>query len=186
MRLVVRGVGQQADEVGARRVGDPHLAAVDHVVVAVLARRGFQPGHIGPCTHFGDADATDLLAADGRAQELVAQFIGTETGEGRGAHVGLHADGHRYPAATNGAELFGGDNRIAVVQAHAAEFFRLGNPQQAELAGLAEDLVDRKAPGFLPLVDVRVDFAVDKLADGTAQGFVFLGKDHCCCSPGEP
>jgi hypothetical protein len=39
-------------KVGAGRVGDPHLAAVDHVVVAVLARGGLQPGHVGAGADF--------------------------------------------------------------------------------------------------------------------------------------
>ncbi len=83
----------------------------------------------------------------------------------------------------NGAELFGGDDRVAVVEAHAAEFFRFGNAQQAEVAGLAEDLVDRKAPGLFPFLDVRIDLVIDELADGAAQCFVFLGEDHFYCSP---
>ncbi|MNG38412.1 hypothetical protein D3C84_1261170 [compost metagenome] len=78
----------------------------------------------------------------------------------------------------NGAEFLGGDDRIAVVQAHAAEGSRFGNAQQAQLAGLAENLVDGKTPGFLPFVDVRVDVMFDKLANGAPQCFVFLGEDH--------
>ncbi len=76
----------------------------------------------------------------------------------------------------NGAELFGGDNRIAVVEAHAAEFFRFGNPQQTKVAGLAENLVDRKAPGLFPFINVWIDLVFDELADGAAQCFVFRVK----------
>jgi hypothetical protein len=76
----------------------------------------------------------------------------------------------------NGAELFGGDDRVAVVEAHAAEFFRLGNAQQAKVAGLAEDLVDRKA-GLFPFIDVWVDLVFDEVADGAAQFFVFRGEN---------
>jgi len=183
VRLVVRGVGQQAHEVRAGRVGDPHFAAVDHVVIAVLACVGLEPGHVGAGAGFRDADATDLLAADGRAQEFVAQCIAAEAGEGGGAHVGLHADGHGNAAAANGAEFFGGDDRIAVVQAHAAELFGFGNAQQPEVAGLAQDRVDGKAPGFFPFVHVGVDLAIDEGADGAAQFLMFLGEDHCSCSP---
>ncbi|MNS52672.1 hypothetical protein D3C72_853930 [compost metagenome] len=83
----------------------------------------------------------------------------------------------------DGAELFGGDNRIAVVEAHAAEFFRFGNTQQTEVASLAENFVNGKASGLFPFIDVRIDLVLDELADGTAQGFVFRGEDHCYCSP---
>ncbi|MNP32132.1 hypothetical protein D3C76_1252980 [compost metagenome] len=85
----------------------------------------------------------------------------------------------------NGAELFGGDDRIAVVQAHAAELFRFGNAQQAQVAGLAKDLVDRKTPGLFPFLYVRIDLVVDELANGATQCFVFLGEDHFYCSPDE-
>ena len=183
VRLVVRSVGQQADEVSARRVGDPHLAAVDHVVVTVLARRGFQPGNVRTGTDFRHADAVNLLAGDRRAKELFAQFIRAEPRQRRGAHVGLYTDRHRDTAAVNGAELFGGNNRVAVIKAHAAEFFRFGNAQQAEVAGLAEYFVDRKASGLFPFIDVRVDLVFDKLADGAAQCFVFRCEDHFYCSP---
>ncbi len=178
VRLVVGGIGEQAHEVGRRRVGDPHLAAVDHIVVAVLARGGLQAGDVGAGADLGDADAADHLAGDGRAEELLAQLVGTEAGQGRGAHVGLHADGHRDAAAGDAAEFLGGDDRVAVVQAHAAELLRLGDAQQAEFAGLAEDLVDREAAVLFPLVDVGVDFPLDEAANGAAEFLVFLGEDH--------
>ncbi|MNP03673.1 hypothetical protein D3C76_955670 [compost metagenome] len=83
----------------------------------------------------------------------------------------------------NGAELFGGDDRVAVVQAHATEFFRFGNAQQAQVASLAKNLVDRKAPGLFPFLDVGIDLVIDELANGATQCVVFLGEDHSCCSP---
>ncbi|MNR27911.1 hypothetical protein D3C85_1452070 [compost metagenome] len=84
----------------------------------------------------------------------------------------------------DGAELFGGDYRIAVVEAHAAEFLRLGDTQQAQVAGFLENLVDREAAVLFPLLDMRVDFLVDKVTDCAAQLFVFLGEDHCCAPVG--
>src|SRR5690606_1717210 len=120
-------------------------------------------------------------AGDGRGQELLAQLIGAETGQCRGAHVGLHADGQRHTAAVDGAEFFGGDDGVAVVQAHAAEFFRLGDAQQAQVAGLLEELAHREATVLLPLVNVGVDLLVDEVPDGAAQFVVFLSEVHCCC-----
>ena len=184
VRLVVRGIGQQADKVSGRRVGDPHLAAVDHIVAAVFLGGGFQPGHIRAGADFGDADAADHLASDCRFEELFAQFIGAKTRQGRGAHIGLHANGHRDAAADDGAELLGSDDRVAVVQTHAAEFLRLGDAQQAEVAGFLENIVDREAAVLFPLFDVRVDFLVDKVTDRAAQLFVFLGEDHVLFSEG--
>ena len=101
--------------------------------------------------------------------------------QGRGAHVGLHADGHRDAAAGDAAEFLGGDDRVAVVQAHAAELLRRRCPA-AEFAGLAEDLVDREAAVLFPLVDVGVDFPLDEAANGAAEFLVFLVKIMGCLS----
>lgn len=119
-----------------------------------------------------------MRAADGRAQEFFAQCVAAEAGEGGGTHVGLYADGHGDAAAADAAEFFGGDDGVAVVQAHAAELLGFGDAQQTEVAGLAQDIVDGEAAGFFPFVDVGVDLTVDEGADGAAQCLVFLGEDH--------
>ena len=110
VRFVVAGIGQQADKVSGRGVGDPHLAAVDHVVAAVFLGRGFQPGDIRAGADFGNADTADHLAGNCRFEEFFAQLIGAEARQRRGTHIGLYADGHRNAAADDGAEFFGRDD----------------------------------------------------------------------------
>ena len=99
-----RGVGEQAHPVGLGAVGDPHLAAVDDVVVAVLARRGLDRGDVGAGADLGHADAGDVVAGDRGREELLAQLLGAEAGQRRRRHVGLHADRHRHAAAADVAE----------------------------------------------------------------------------------
>ena len=58
----VAGVGEQADPVGLNAVGDPHLAAVDDVVVAIGAGAGLDRGDIRTGTRLGHADARHRIA----------------------------------------------------------------------------------------------------------------------------
>src|SRR5690606_31051895 len=99
-----------------------------------------------------------------------------------GAHVGLYADGQRYAAAVGGAELFRRDDGVAVVQAHAAEFLRLGDAQQTQVAGFLEDFAHGEAAVLLPLFDVGVDLLIDEVLDRATQFFVFLSEVHCSCA----
>jgi len=100
VRLVVAGVGQQADEVGTWRVGDPHLVAVNDVVIAVGPGVGLESRHVRAGTHFADADAADFFTGDGRAQEFLFLLGGAEAGQG-GVHMSVCTpmDGGTPPAA---------------------------------------------------------------------------------------
>ena len=62
MHGAVAGVGEQADPIGLRAVGRPHLAAVDDVVGAVVARVRLDRGDVGAGADFGDAEAGDVVA----------------------------------------------------------------------------------------------------------------------------
>jgi hypothetical protein len=176
--LSVAGVGEQAHPVGLRAVGGPHLAAVDHPVAAVAARRGLDRGDVRAGAHLGDAEAGDVLAADRGRKELAAQLVRAVAGEGRGRHRDLHADAHRHRAAVHAAELLGADHGVGEVETRAAEFHRLVDPQQARLAELGKQLVRRKDALALPLVDERVDLAVDQRLPGAAELFVLTSELH--------
>ena len=65
-----------------------------------------------------------------------------------------------------------------VDQPEAAEGLGLGDAEKACLAHFSEDVVGGEGRVLLPLVDVRVDFLVDKVTDRATQFFVFLGKYH--------
>ena len=51
-----RGAGEQQDPIGLQRLGGPHLAAVDDVVVAVTLGPGGDAGGVGPSVGLGDAE----------------------------------------------------------------------------------------------------------------------------------
>jgi hypothetical protein len=47
MFRAIAGIGQQTDPVGLHPVGDPHLAAIDDVIVAIGTRAGLDRGDVG-------------------------------------------------------------------------------------------------------------------------------------------
>ena len=149
----VAGVGEQADPVGLRAVGDPHLAAVDDVVVAVGARVGLDRGDVGAGAGLGDADAGDRIAGDRGREKFAAQLVAAEPRQRRRRHVGLHADRHRHAAAVDGAELLRHHQRIGIVEALAAELDGLVEAEKAEIAELLEQLMRGEDAVLLPLVD---------------------------------
>ena len=101
----VAGIGEQAHPVGLGAVGDPHLAAIDDVIVAIGSRIRFDLGDVGARARLRDADAGDRLAGDRRGKELAAQSVRAVAGERRRGHVGLHPDRRRNRAAADRAKF---------------------------------------------------------------------------------
>jgi hypothetical protein len=62
MRRAFAGIGKKTNPVGLGAVGYPHLAAVDHIVIAVRPSVGADRGDIRAGTGFGYAEASDVLA----------------------------------------------------------------------------------------------------------------------------
>jgi hypothetical protein len=177
----VAGIGEQAAPVGLQAVGDPHLAAVDDVVAAVLARGGLQRRDVGAAAGLAHRDAAHHVAGDRRHEELAAQLVGAEARERGRAHVGVHADGHRHAAAAAVAEGLGHHHRVAEVQAGAAELLGILQPQQSEVAELLEHFVRRVLLVGLPLRHERVQLLLDELLDGVGEGAVLGGELHLGC-----
>jgi hypothetical protein len=124
------------------------------------------------------ADAGDHLARDRGGEEFLLQLRGAEPGERRRGHVGLHADRHRHGAASAGAQRFGHHDRIAVVELGAADRGGLGEPEQAEVPQLAEDLMRRIDASFFPGLVVGVDLLAAEALDRAAQLLVFVRERH--------
>ena len=125
------GVDQHAHPVGLQAVGDPHLLAGNHIVVAVFARMAFDGGHVAARAGFGHADAAHHVARNGRGQKLGAQFGAAKARQRRAAHIGLHANGHGHATALNVAQRFGHGHAKAVVQARTAVGLGFGQAQKA-------------------------------------------------------
>jgi hypothetical protein len=174
----VAGVGEQADPVGLDAVGDPHLAAVDDVIVAIGARMGFDRRHVRSGARLGDTDARHRIARYRRGQEFAANFVGSEPRQRRRRHVGLHADRHRHAAAADRAKLLGHHQRVAVIQPLAAKFHRLVEAEKSEVAEFLEQLMGREDVGLLPFIDERIDLGRDEFLQGAAGFVVVSSKEH--------
>ena len=160
--VVVRGAFRRRREaahpVGLRAVGDPDLAAVDHVIVAVLARGRADRGDVGARARFRHADAGDHLAGDRGREELLRNSARAEARQGGGGHVGLHADRHRHGAAAACCRAPRPSRPHSCSRAPAPPTaVGLVRPSKPSVAQLLEHFVRREIAGVLPRVDVRVD-----------------------------
>ena len=103
----VRGYDEPADalvglrpddgDVGDGAVGDPHLATVEHPVVAVAAGAGAHAGRVRPVVGLGQAEAADRLTGGHARQPLRLLLLGPEAPDrehGQGA-----LDGDERPHA---------------------------------------------------------------------------------------
>ena len=78
-------VGTRPDHrhVGDRRVGDPHLAAVEHPVGAVAAGPGRHVGRVGAVVGLGQAEAADQLAGRHARQPSLLLLLASRTSRWR-------------------------------------------------------------------------------------------------------
>ena len=67
----LRGAGQQQDLLGLQRLGDPHLAAVDAVVVAFALGEGGDARGVQSRAGLGDAEADVQVAVDDAGQRAL-------------------------------------------------------------------------------------------------------------------
>jgi len=108
----IAGVDQHAHPVGLQAVGDPHLLASDHIVIAILARMAFDGCHVAARAGLAHAYAADRIAGNGRCQKLALELLTAKTRQRRRAHIGLHTNRHRDAAAVDMAQGFGHGDAI--------------------------------------------------------------------------
>ena len=117
-----------------------------------------------------------MLAADGGNHPLALLLLGPELEHRRRRHLGLDVDRHAQPAQPRPGHLLGKHHRREVVAALPAV---LGWVAQTEEAELAEALEDGVGEGLLlPLLQVRLDFAGEELADVEAELLVGVREVH--------
>src|SRR5204863_1050763 len=96
--------GARPDDDHSRLIprGDPLLAAVDHVIIAVAAGGGAQRARIGTRVGFGEAETRrDETAGSDLGQVPALLRVAAESIDGVGATV-VHRYGHRRGGATLG------------------------------------------------------------------------------------
>ncbi len=155
-------------------VGDPHLGAVQHVDVAIAGRGGLHAEHVGADGRLAHAHAADLLARAGVGQVACALHVA-------GVLVEVVHEQHRVgeigerESRVCGGELLVDDDGGYRVHLGAAELLGHRDAEDAEVAELPEER-DVQRLGAVVLRGLRIDFALDELADGAAQRRVLLGR----------
>ena len=142
--------GPDDGHVGDGAGGDPHLFAVEDVLIAGLAGGGGHPAGIGSEAGLGEAEAAEFFAGGEGREPGVLLLLGAEGVDGVHDQRGLHAD----KAAQAGVAAFQLLHHQAVldvghagaavaleVGAEEAQFAHEGN-KFARKAALAETLLD--------------------------------------------
>ncbi|MNT00167.1 hypothetical protein D3C72_1345900 [compost metagenome] len=169
-QLAVAGLAEGARhhdaEVGEHAVGDPQLAAVEHVAVAALVGAGLDLGHVGADVRLRDRHEGLALIAQQRAHEtFLLRFGAVGVDDARDDVQPVEQDAQRQPAV---AGFFHHHGPGQVVQAQAAVGLRQVAAEVAEIGQARQRLV-RKALFLLRLVDARGDVFLQVAADVVAQ-----------------
>ena len=168
-RLLRIGAYQQRHQVGANRMGDPGLVAVDLVDVALAHRAGLQRSEIGAGIGLGEHRRRQQLAGSDLRQPFLLLLGGAAAEDQFGGD--LRAGAERADPDIAARELLGDHAHGFLAQPHAAEFFRNGQPEHAELRHVADDLHRDIAVGAVPALRVADDLAVGELAHLLADRF---------------
>ena len=161
-------------DVGDRRVGDPHLGAVEAIAAGDLLGAGDHRAGIGAVVGLGEAEAADELAARELRQIFAALRFAAVIVDRVHHQRRLHR--HRRAVAGIDALDLARDQAVGdIAEAGAAIFFRDGRAEEAERAHLAHD---RR---IVALVAERLEHARKQLllrivARGVAHHALFLGQ----------
>jgi hypothetical protein len=150
--------GHDHVEAGDAAVGDEHLLAVQHPVVAVADGPGAEAGDVGPGARLGDGERADLGLGGGAEQlggpagHLVRGAAGHQGDQGQPAAEDAQGDARAAPAELldqQGLEDAGLVLADHPVEVHAveADVGRLGKDRPGEVLGLV--VVGRDRPDLL-------------------------------------
>src|SRR5262249_5124384 len=130
-------LGPDDEDVGDRRIGDPHLAALEDVAAVHLAGARPHAGGIRAGVGLGQAEAADPFALRQLRQVLLSLRLGAVGMDRVHDEARLHAHG-RAVAAVDALD-FAGDEAVADIVHAGAAIALDGRAEQAELAQLVHD-----------------------------------------------
>jgi hypothetical protein len=166
--------GEDQGDVGVGAVGDEDLVAVEHVVVAVAARRGAHARRIAAGAGLGEGEAAELPAGGEGGEELLLLLLGAEL-EQRIADQGVVDREDDARGGADPADLLDHQAVGEGVHAGAAVLLGDGDSGEAQLAGLIEE----RAREFAALVDflgARPHDLLGEPADGLLQQLLLFGE----------
>jgi hypothetical protein len=172
--LLLAGLGEDGEEVGHRRRGDPGLLAVDDIAAVDLLRRGGDGVEVGAGVRLGHADGADLLAAQGRLEQALEDVGVAEHVQELAAHQRLHGHraGERHRAA---GDLGKRQGELCEREAGAADVLGVAHAEEAEVGELLEEGA-REGARLVQRRRLRRDALVAEAREGVADLFLFVGE----------
>ncbi len=148
--LIVIDLGEHGEDVRETAVGDPHLLAVDQVVLAIGRQHRFRLSAVGIAARawFSEAVACLPFAAGQFRDVLLALRFVAVVQDRQGADSCVRRNGHAEAVARAGA--FSGQHRRYEVLSEATEFFWHADAEQTEFTRFLQQF--HHQPFFL-LVD---------------------------------
>ena len=153
--------------VGIVAVGGEGLRAVDDPVIAVALRGGARAAGVGAGFGLGQRPRADFFALGERRQIFLLLRFGAEFEDVIAAERIVRRDDDA-DRAVDAREFLDRSGVFDVAEAGAAVFFGKDDAEQAHFGELGHDF-GWKVRGFVPLHDVRGDFAFGEFADAAAQ-----------------
>ena len=161
------GLGIDHQRVGMRAVGDPHLAAVEDVAVALLVRAGRHRDHVGAGADLRHRQRADMLAGDQLRQVFALLRVGAVAADLVDAEIGMRAVGQ--PDRAGGARnLLHRHAMLEIAEPGPAPLLLDRDAVHAERAELGPELA-REGVGAVDLVGARRDLVGGEAAHAVAQ-----------------
>ena len=199
------GLGVHHQGIGVRAIGDPHLAAVEQKVAALVLGAQLHADHVRARTGLAHGQRADVLAADQLGQVLGLLRLIAVAVDLVDAQVGVRAVGQAHRGA--GARDFLHRHHVRqVAHVGATVFLAHGDAEHAQLTELAPQ-VHGELVAAVDLGSARGNLCLGKVAHGIAQGInVFTkleiqagqirhgvsprggywGKNYSAATPGRP
>ena len=167
------GLGEDDEEAGDRRVGDPGLGAVEDILVALAHRGAEDARHIGAGRGLGEGVGRQLSAIGqpGQVAFLLIRAAGQDDRPGR--EVVEHDGG--LNAGAGPGQLLVDDALLQHAQAGAAVRFRDIGADQAGLLRLADDR-PRKLIGLIIVLGGREDLLLGEVPRHLADHLLLFGQ----------
>ncbi len=152
-------------------------------MIAVAAGGGTGATGVGAGFGFGEGPRADLPSLREWNEiflllRLSAEFVDVIRAE-RIVRGDNDANGSVYAG-----KLFDGDDVLDVAEASATVLLGKNDAEEAHFGELRHDF-EREMGDFIPLHDVRRDFAFGKFADAFAELLLLIGKGEIHAAPGE-
>ena len=168
-KLLGIGAHQKRHQVGAHRVGDPGLVAVNLVDAVLAHRAGLERGEVGAGIGLGEHRGRQHFAGGDLGQPFAFLLVrpAAENQFGRDFRAGAE----RANADIAARQLLRDDAHQLLAEPHAAELFRNGEPEHAERGHLRDDFERDVAVAAMPALRLADDFAVGEFAHLGADQF---------------